>query len=163
MLSKAEEIHVNAPPYHPSMSTMSQYIYHNEKKKTYFGRYDNKTRDVEFYWVNPIHSNSGKNASLAKLIPIVKTDSSVSKLKQTLPAAVASTATTTTPAIKTTITTTSPPALTTPTTTAARGITKKGIANKVIELSDKDSLFEKLRIKDKPAGVWWWEQMMEGK
>lgn len=163
MLSKAEEIHVNAPPYHPSMSTMPQYIYHNEKKKTYFGRYDNKTRDVEFYWVNPLHSNPENNASLAKLIPIVKANTSVSHMKQTSPVTVASTATTTTTAIKTTITTTSPPAPTTSTTAAARAITKKGLANKAIELNDKDSLFEKLRIKDKPAGQWWWEQMMEGK
>jgi hypothetical protein len=65
------------------------------------------------------------------------------------------------------------------TTVAARAITKKSIENKEpkvenkdikvenkgskVELSDKDSLFEKLRIKNKSAGVWWWEQMMEGK
>jgi hypothetical protein len=175
MLSKAEEIHVNAPPYHPSMGTMSQYIYHDDKKKTYFGRYDNKTKDVEFYWVKPLHSISKSDISLPK--SVFKGNLSVS----TLPVAVTTTtATTMTPTI-TSVATTTPNLNTNPkpavtsvtkstaptalTTAAARAITKKATENKEmkVELSDKDSLFEKLRIKNKSAGAWWWEQMMEGK
>mmetsp|Transcript_19155 Transcript_19155/g.26378 ORF Transcript_19155/g.26378 Transcript_19155/m.26378 type:complete len:426 (+) Transcript_19155:24-1301(+) len=48
LLSNASEIHVNAPPHHAIMEDMPQYIYHSEKTNKYFGRFDNKTRDVEF-------------------------------------------------------------------------------------------------------------------
>ena len=53
LLSNANEIHVNAPPVHPMMPGMSQYIYHNEKKKLFFGKYSNSTKDVEFEWRPP--------------------------------------------------------------------------------------------------------------
>ena len=48
-LSNATEIHVNAPPHHQLMSGLPQYIYHNEGKKTYFGRQSKKYEfDIDY-------------------------------------------------------------------------------------------------------------------
>ena len=48
LLSNATEIHVNYLPYHPIMPNMPQYIYHDEKKKSFFGRYHEIKKDVVF-------------------------------------------------------------------------------------------------------------------
>lgn len=48
LLSNATEIHVNGPPHHPIMSSMPQYIYHLEKARKYFGRYNNVTNDIDY-------------------------------------------------------------------------------------------------------------------
>lgn len=48
LFSNATEIHVNAPPHHPLMADMAHYIYHSEKSKKYFGRYNNVTHDIYY-------------------------------------------------------------------------------------------------------------------
>jgi hypothetical protein len=48
MLSNATEIHVNAPPLHPLMPHNTQYIYHDEKHRMYFGRYNASANDIEY-------------------------------------------------------------------------------------------------------------------
>lgn len=48
LFSNASEIHVNAPPHHPLMADMAHYIYHSEKGKRYFGRYNNVSRDIYY-------------------------------------------------------------------------------------------------------------------
>ena len=52
LLSNATEIHVNGPPYHPMMGGMPQYVYHDQKKRLYFGRFNNKTNDIDFAMEN---------------------------------------------------------------------------------------------------------------
>lgn len=53
LLSNATEIHVNGPPYHPMMAGMMQYIYHDQKKRLFFGRFNNKTNDIDFEMNHP--------------------------------------------------------------------------------------------------------------
>jgi hypothetical protein len=53
LLSNASEIHVNYQPYHPTMGNMMQYIYHDQKKRLFFGRWNNKTNDVDFAMNHP--------------------------------------------------------------------------------------------------------------
>jgi len=48
LFSNATEIHVNSPPHHPLMADMAHYIYHSEKGKKYFGRYNNVSRDIYY-------------------------------------------------------------------------------------------------------------------
>jgi len=48
LFSNATEIHVNAPPHHPLMADMTHYIYHSEKGKKYFGRFNNVSRDIYY-------------------------------------------------------------------------------------------------------------------
>jgi hypothetical protein len=48
MFSNATEIHVNAPPIHPLMPHNSQYIYHDEKNRMFFGRYNATANDIEY-------------------------------------------------------------------------------------------------------------------
>lgn len=48
MFSNATEIHVNAPPLHPLMPHNSQYIYHDEKNRMYFGKYNASANDIEY-------------------------------------------------------------------------------------------------------------------
>ena len=47
-LSNASEVHVNAPPLHPAMPGHDQYIYHNEKQRTYFGRFSSTSGRIEY-------------------------------------------------------------------------------------------------------------------
>jgi hypothetical protein len=47
-LSNATEIHVNGPPHHPIMSDVSTYIYHDEKAKLYFGRWNSTANDIQY-------------------------------------------------------------------------------------------------------------------
>lgn len=63
LLSSATEIHVNAPPMHPLMSTMSNYIYHNEKAKSFFGRFDAKKKDIVYGVVDSVESKDSKKVS----------------------------------------------------------------------------------------------------
>lgn len=51
-LSNASEIHVNAPPIHPLM-TEGNYIYHHEKAKLFFGRYNSSTGDIDYAYTAP--------------------------------------------------------------------------------------------------------------
>jgi hypothetical protein len=47
VLSNATEIHVNSPPKHQLMpASAQQYIYHDEKEKKFFGRFDKKEGDI---------------------------------------------------------------------------------------------------------------------
>lgn len=49
LLSNASEIHVNGQPFHPNMgSKMPQYIYHLERQKLYYGRFNTTTNDIEY-------------------------------------------------------------------------------------------------------------------
>jgi len=49
LFSNATEVHVNGPPHHSSMgASMSHYIYHLEKAKLYFGRFNTTTNDIEY-------------------------------------------------------------------------------------------------------------------
>ena len=49
LLSNASEIHVNGQPHHPNMgASMPQYVYHLEKAKSYFGRFNTTTNDIEY-------------------------------------------------------------------------------------------------------------------
>lgn len=53
------------------MPMMSQYIYHNEKKKLFFGKFSNTTKDVEFEWLPPNKTTSSSiQASPSTPIPI---------------------------------------------------------------------------------------------
>ena len=52
-LSNSTEIHVNTPPLHMVMSEMPQYIYHDERGKRYFGRYNITTKDLDFAMLPP--------------------------------------------------------------------------------------------------------------
>ena len=55
LLSNATEIHVNGPPHHSNMGgDFPNYIYHNEKARKFFGRWDNNTKDIEYAMDNPI-------------------------------------------------------------------------------------------------------------
>jgi hypothetical protein len=47
MLSNATEIHVNAF-VHPTMPTMPQYVYHSDRYKEYFGKFNSVTKKIEF-------------------------------------------------------------------------------------------------------------------
>jgi hypothetical protein len=46
MLSNASEIHVNSPPRHPLLPDMPHYIYHDDRAKKYFGKFDTKEMDI---------------------------------------------------------------------------------------------------------------------
>lgn len=48
LLSNATEIHVNAPPLHPVMHANPQYIYHSDKTRHYFGRYNASQNDIVY-------------------------------------------------------------------------------------------------------------------
>lgn len=49
VLSKATEIHVNAPPHHPLMEyNGALYVYHDEKARTYFGRFNLTEYDLVY-------------------------------------------------------------------------------------------------------------------
>lgn len=65
LFSNASEIHVNAPPHHPLMADMTHYIYHSEKGKKYFGRYNNITHDIYY----EIEEGEPDKGSLAKKTP----------------------------------------------------------------------------------------------
>ena len=74
---------MNAPPVHPMMAGMSQYIYHNEKKKLFFGKYSNSTKDVEFEWRPPNKTTSPSiEASQPEPIPIPVSTSPLYTIKQ---------------------------------------------------------------------------------
>ena len=47
MLSNATEIHVNAF-VHPTMPTMPQYVYHSDRYKEYFGKFNSVSKKIEF-------------------------------------------------------------------------------------------------------------------
>eukprot|EP01038_Epipyxis_sp_PR26KG_P004163 gene4163-5927_t len=51
LFSNATEIHVNAPPYHQLMYGKSQYIYHNEKEKKFYGYYNATSNDIEYQYI----------------------------------------------------------------------------------------------------------------
>lgn len=46
VLSSATEIHVNAPPKHPLMPEISTYVYHDDKAKLYFGKFNITEWDI---------------------------------------------------------------------------------------------------------------------
>jgi hypothetical protein len=46
--SNASEIHVNAPPHHLLMTSVPNYVYHNQKEKKFFGKYSNTSKDIEY-------------------------------------------------------------------------------------------------------------------
>ncbi len=49
VLSDAAEIHVNAPPHHPLMEYNGKlYVYHDEKARTYFGRFNLTEYDLVY-------------------------------------------------------------------------------------------------------------------
>jgi hypothetical protein len=54
MLSNATEIHVNGPPHHPMMPTFPNYIYHDEKHRLFFGRFNASSYDVDYTLTNPV-------------------------------------------------------------------------------------------------------------
>ncbi|RYG63672.1 hypothetical protein EON64_15445, partial [archaeon] len=50
-LSNADEIHVNAPPLHPLIESATRqhvYVYHNEKLRLFFGRFNQSAYDIEY-------------------------------------------------------------------------------------------------------------------
>jgi hypothetical protein len=70
LLSNATEIHVNGPPYHPMMGGMPQYVYHDQKKRMYFGRFNNKTNDIDFALENnPDKPSAALKGTTAKALP----------------------------------------------------------------------------------------------
>ena len=158
LLSGASEIHVNAPPHHPMMSTMPQYIYHSEKNRKFFGKYYNSTKDVEFYWTPPNATTTSspgdsKTNAATVAVEVVVTDTALVKGslttdQVTVPATTASTA------VARDMTTASLPA-----------DPIKSVQPPIVELhsvlSDKDSLFERLRITGSTVGMWWWEHMQQ--
>lgn len=48
LLSNASEVHVNAPPHHPVMSEAPQYVYHNDKSRQFFGRFNSTTGKIDY-------------------------------------------------------------------------------------------------------------------
>ena len=48
VFSNASEIHVNAYPHHQIMYSEPQYIYHDEKNKQFFGRWNASANDIQF-------------------------------------------------------------------------------------------------------------------
>ena len=122
------------PPHHPIMADMPQYIYHSEKSKQFFGRYNSTLKDVVFEDRPPPPSAS---------IPIAIAQSS--------------------PTEKVVLTKSSAEAPTGVTAIAANeSVTANTSAlnlQKPPELDEKDAIFEKLRIKDSTAGMWWWQEM----
>lgn len=50
LLSSATEIHVNAPPVHMLMPQMPQYVYHDEAKQKYFGRYSRHEQNIVYLY-----------------------------------------------------------------------------------------------------------------
>ena len=72
LLSNATEIHVNNLPYHPIMPGMPQYIYHDEKKKQFFGRYNEVKKELVFELeLNKI------NKTYTRSRPIIPVNSSI--------------------------------------------------------------------------------------
>lgn len=46
-LSNASEVHVNAPPLHQVLPA-SNYIYHHEKARLYYGRFNHTSGDIDY-------------------------------------------------------------------------------------------------------------------
>jgi hypothetical protein len=53
LLSNAVEVHVNGPPHSIALPDSPQYIYHSEKSRLFFGRYNHSTKDIEYEFENP--------------------------------------------------------------------------------------------------------------
>jgi hypothetical protein len=53
LFSDAVEIHVNAPPHHPVMSAMAHYVYHDEKNKNYYGKFNTTEGDIVYQLIKP--------------------------------------------------------------------------------------------------------------
>ena len=53
LFSDAIEIHVNAPPHHPVMAAMPHYVYHDEKNKNYFGKFNATEGDIVYQLIKP--------------------------------------------------------------------------------------------------------------
>jgi hypothetical protein len=72
-LSNASEIHINAPPHHQVMYGLSQYYYHHEKTREYFGRLVNVNDSFDIVYQVEL-SSSGRIirdlATSAVAIPI---------------------------------------------------------------------------------------------
>lgn len=61
-LSNASEVHVNAPPLHPLMPDLAwKYIYHNQKRREYFGKYNISTGQIEYKITPSMIANTNAN------------------------------------------------------------------------------------------------------
>ena len=58
MLSNATEIHVNGPPHHPMMPSFANYIYHNEKARLFYGKYNQSSYDIDYAMEIPLPTSA---------------------------------------------------------------------------------------------------------
>lgn len=157
------------------MSEMPQYVYHHEKKKLFFGKFMNSTKDVEFEWTPPNKtasistststplsitlngSNLILNTSLEFNHTVTETGNRNDTEKQILLVASSGTVEVPLPSLVVISSVAS--------TVAARDVDLQlesplsNVTDSPSELAEKDSLFEKLRIKGSTVSTWWWEQM----
>ena len=122
------------PPHHPIMADMPQYIYHSEKSKQFFGKYNSTQKDVVFEDRLPLPSVS---IPVATAQPYPTETLAPTKASSEAPTGVTAVAA----------------------NDSVSANTSALNLQKPLELDEKDAIFEKLRIKDSTVGMWWWQEV----
>jgi hypothetical protein len=134
LLSNATEIHVNGPPHHPMMAGMMQYVYHDQKKRLFFGRYNNKTNDIDFEMNVP-------ETPVATSVPATPTPSASPGSAKSTPAVAVAVPATASNAVVVPTTTTTITTTTTATGTKTSSVTSDAMARPVATTPSNTSTY----------------------